>query len=309
MSDKTEISWTDATWSPVTGCTRISDGCTNCYIERTPPFRMAHRRFNGDGVGSTTGVQLHPERLRIPMHWRKPRKVFVCSMADLFHDDVPDDYIASVFGVMAVCPDHPFQVLTKRPTRMRSLLGGDFRDQVAEETTELLATTPPPGRYWPLTFDRTTEDGFNIWGPVAWPLPNVWVGTTVESADYLWRIDKLRENPAAVRFLSLEPLLGPLPNLDLTGIDWVIVGGESGPGARPMHPAWVRDIRDQCQAAGVAFHFKQWGEWTPERGVRHNDFHQFDNDPGSYVMRVGKKAAGRELDGRTWDEYPKTVSA
>lgn len=324
MSDNTKIEWTQATWNPVTGCTRVSPGCEHCYIERTPPFRMARRRFDHDGIGATTGVMLHRERLTVPLRWRKPRRIFVCSLADLFHDDVPDAYIAQVFAAMACAERHTFQCLTKRPARMRALLSNDdFRSGVAEH---VLALTT--GREFPAQIADVVD-----W----WPLRNVWAGVTVESADYLWRVDKLRETLAEVRFLSLEPLLGPLPHLDLTGIGWVITGGESGPGARPTHPQWFRSIRDQCAAAGVPFLHKQNGEWSDLAPMRRGvyDFSggivmtddgntykpgdltypdgprrgeaaraDFSHHHPTSLYRVGKKTAGRELDGRTWDQYP-----
>jgi protein gp37 len=321
------ISWTDATWNPVTGCTKVSDGCLNCYIERTPPFRMSGRAFacprcggtgkplpgarctrcwgtGRIGIGDTTGVRMHEDRLDVPLRWRKPRKVFVCSMADLFHDSVSSSFIASVFAVMALTPQHTYQVLTKRPARMRALLGG-------------------------------------------WPLPNVWLGVSVEdqgAADL--RIPILLDTPAVVRWLSCEPLLGPV-NLDkcgrhrsgdigdsgysecfdcrpldgwkgkYTSVEWVVVGGESGPNARPMHPNWARSLRDQCALAGVPFHFKQWGEWAPA-GVIHGKPDMggpsyllgdretwLRNASGTYtrMRRVGK-TAGRLLDGVLHDAYP-----
>lgn len=317
MSDNTHIEWASATWSPVTGCTRVSPGCINCYIERTPPFRMAHRRFDKDGIGGSTGVQLHPERLAIPLHWRKPRRIFVCSLADLFHDDVPDEYIAHVFAAMQSCAAHTFQVLTKRPHRMRSLLTSEaFWSAVADFGEIVMAQKPSRAQLWP---DHGQKHGY---------LPNVWVGTSVESGQWAWRADVLRGTPAVVRFLSCEPLLGPLPDLDLTGIGWVIAGGESGPGARPMHPQWARGLRDQCTAAGVPFFLKQWGEWAPERGLNHSEgngrrlhyartFLRSDGScavlgdgggPGECLERVGKKRAGRLLDGREWSEFPQAVT-
>ncbi|HET7566497.1 MAG TPA: phage Gp37/Gp68 family protein [Gaiellaceae bacterium] len=227
MSDSTAIEWTDATWNPVTGCTRVSPGCANCYIERTPPFRMAGRRFVAIAGASTTGVQFHRDRLEQPLSWRRPRRVFVCSLADLFHDDVDEGDIRDVFTTMARAPQHTFQVLTKRPERARQLF-----------ERGVLASR------W------VTE----------WPLPNVWLGVSIENARFTWRADVLREIPAAVRFISAEPLLGSLfptdarrmgprgefPQwagpLDLTEIDWVIIGGESGPGARPFHLEHAREI-------------------------------------------------------------------
>lgn len=326
MSDNSAIEWTDATWSPVTGCTRTSEGCLHCYIDRTPPFRMERRRFDGPDIGATTGVRLHPERLGVPLRWRKPRRIFVCSLADLFHDDVPDSYIAEVFAAMAQAPQHTFQVLTKRHARMRSLLG--------EDGVRLLGAAP----------DETTVQALYD----VWPLPNVWLGVSAENQKWAdIRIPALLETPAAVRWVSAEPLLGPVvlapewlqadddactcsETNGCRELGWVVAGGESGPGAQPMHPDWARSLRDQCVAAGVPFLFKQWGEWRngsadrrTERGPDHavhrdgrhvlwSDYANSDlvkGDPlqrhGACVMaRVGKKAAGRELDGRTWDQYP-----
>ena len=388
MSDGTRIEWTDATWSPVTGCTKVSEGCTHCYIERTPPFRMQGRKFRcprcdgsgyvedsdgnrlafgkrgqfipGDrcsrcsgtgraGIGDTTGVRLHEDRLTVPLRWRKPRRVFVCSMADLFHESIPDEFIARVFAVMALAPQHTFQILTKRPARMRSLLGGWGIQK--------------------LVMDRFANDddlyvrrALAAGGGQAWPLPNVWIGVSVEdqkSADL--RIPILLDTFAAVRWLSCEPLLGPVNLTDHVdrwreedggecdwghcseaavavrrdyshqdpvfacmlpvcaahrGLDWVVVGGESGPGARPMRRDWARSLRDQCAATGVPFLFKQWGEWAPDGfgigrlqrgrtyvgGIIHVESGEL---PYREIMtRVGKRNAGRELDGVLHDAYP-----
>ncbi len=250
MSTATTIEWTEATWNPVRGCSRVSPGCQHCYAER-----MAHR-FAGKGMpyegltrASRSGeprwtgkIAMVPEALDEPLHWRRPRVVFVNSMSDLFHERIPVSFIESVFGVMQKAHWHTFQVLTKRPERALTLSS-----------------------------------------KLPWPA-NVWLGASVESAEYVGRIAVLRSIRASVRFLSIEPLLGPLAPLDLAGIHWVIVGGESGPGARAMHPDWVRAIRDECIKADVAFFFKQWG------GVR-------------------KKLTGRVLDGRTWDEMPAIQAA
>lgn len=235
MAHGSSIEWTEATWNPVTGCTKISPGCKHCYAER-----MAHRLLAIGQANYRNGFELtlQPQMLELPLRWRKPLTVFVNSMSDLLHPKVPLDYVQRVFDVMRRAHWHRFQVLTKR----------------AERLAEIDAS-------------------------IDWP-DNVWMGVSVESGAYRSRIDCLRRTLARTRFLSLEPLLGPLPALDLTDIDWVIVGGESGPGARPMDPAWVVDLRDQCIAASVPFFFKQWG------GVR-------------------KKRTGRELDGRTWDEMPR----
>ena len=232
------IEWTEVTWNPVTGCSKVSAGCANCYAER-----MARRLQAMGQPNYARGFQVatHEQMVDRPLAWTRPSTVFVNSMGDLFHEDVPADFVSRVFTTMDAAYRHTFQVLTKRSGRLAALA----------------PVLPWPG--------------------------NVWAGVSVEAADYVHRIDDLRSTPAAVRFLSLEPLLGPLPELDLTDIDWVIVGGESGPGARPMDPDWVREIRDQCLSAGVPFFFKQWG------GTR-------------------KKAAGRLLDGRVWDEMPSARS-
>jgi protein gp37 len=234
MVDKSAIEWTESTWNPVTGCTKVSAGCANCYAER-----MAKRLKAMGNPNYKNGFKLtmHPELLDAPLSWRKPRVVFVNSMSDLFHEDVPAEFIQKVFGVMCRARQHTFQILTKRAERL------------AEMSKDL-----------------------------CWP-SNVWMGVTVEDQSCIDRIDSLRSTDAKVKFLSLEPLLSSLPGLNLEGIHWVIVGGESGPGARPMKKEWVVDIRERCAKAGVPFFFKQWGG-------------------------VNKKKAGRELDGRTWDEMP-----
>ncbi|MGV7864064.1 DUF5131 family protein, partial [Mycobacterium kansasii] len=204
MAEHTHIEWTEATWNVISGCTRVSPGCDHCYIERTPPFRMARRRFDGDGIGSTTGVILHPERLEIPLHWRKPRRIFVCSLADLFHDEVSDNFIAHVFAVMQSCAAHTFQVLTKRHARMRALLNSDeFWSAVTDFGTIVMGQRPSRPQYWP---DEGARNKY---------LPNVWVGVTAENQQWAdIRIPALLDTPAVVRWLSAEPLLGPL---DLAG--------------------------------------------------------------------------------------------
>lgn len=234
MSDQSGIEWTDATWNPVTGCTKVSPGCKNCYAERLAArlLAMGNPRYRNGFA-----VTLHPDQLTLPLRWRRPRRVFVNSMSDLFHPSVPEKYIRRIFDVMAEAHWHTFQILTKRSDRLAALA---------------------PDLPWP---------------------PNVWPGVSVENARYTWRIAHLQTVPAAMRFLSVEPLLGAIPKLPLQGIQWVIVGGESGGGRRPMAEAWARDIRDQCANAGVAFFFKQWGGRTP-------------------------KAGGRLLDGRTWEDTP-----
>lgn len=335
MSDNSLIEWTDATWSPTLGCTKVSEGCDHCYAMRTV-HRMS---FNpnekiwsaaegltenrpGVGVVWTNVVRTLPGRLNLPLHWTKPRRIFVDSQSDLFHDAVPDDFIAQVFMVMAQTPRHTYQILTKRPGRMRSLL-----------------------RRW------TPVTGAPPWvhtGP--WPLPNVWLGVSVE--DQHWadvRIPILLETPAAVRWISAEPLIGPVdvgigdphrghkyfhisdyrlgcldcspededvpyfrrekPESGGWGIDWVVCGGESGAGARPMHPGWARSLRDQCASADVPFLFKQWGDWAPHDVARPtaaqlNAHGTHWDGTAAATARVGKQRAGRRLDGRIHDEYP-----
>ncbi len=234
MGDKSAIEWTDATWNPVTGCTKVSPGCKNCYAERLAGRlqAMGNRRYE-NGFQLT----LHPDQVELPLRWRSPRRIFVNSMSDLFHDAVPAEFIRRVFDVMVAAHWHTFQVLTKRSARLAELA---------------------PSLKWP---------------------PNVWQGVSVENARYVCRVADLRKVPAAVRFLSVEPLLGPIPELPLDGIHWVIVGGESGPRHRPVRLEWVLAIRDRCRAVGVPFFFKQWGGATAKSG-------------------------GRLLEGRTWDDAP-----
>jgi protein gp37 len=241
MSQASKIEWTDATWNPVRGCTKISPGCKHCYAET---FAERWRGIPGHPYEQGFDLRLVPEKLAEPLRWKKPRRVFVNSMSDLFHDDVPFEYIAAVFGIMAACPQHTFQVLTKRPGRMREWFkwancqrGRGARCLCRQEAAHLVR-----GVAWDFADPRGV-----------WPLPNVWLGVSVEDRKYgLPRIDDLRATPAALRFLSVEPLLEDLGTLDLTGIDWVIVGGESGHGARPLRPEWVRSIRDQVLAQRVS---------------------------------------------------------
>jgi protein gp37 len=253
VSDNTGIEWTGATWNPVTGCTKVSPGCDHCYAE-TIAHRFAGTKAYPDGFKPT----LRPERLDQPLRWRKPRRIFVNSMADLFHDDVPDEYIAEVFTTMGRAAQHTFQILTKRHARMRSLL----QRWTSREPTWVRPDGIIDVNEMPLDADPSAA-----WvGQRPWPLSNVWLGVSVENQQWAdIRIPALLDTPAAVRFLSCEPLLGPI-NLGEpadTRVDWVIVGGESGRGARPMHPDWARSLRDQCTAAGVPFLFKQWGEHAP----------------------------------------------
>jgi protein gp37 len=234
MAVGSTIEWTEATWNPVTGCTKISPGCTHCYAER---MAMRLQAMGNANYANGFDVTLQPQMLERPLSWKKPRRIFVNSMSDLFHESVSERFIQQVFEVMREASWHTFQVLTKRSDRLAEM---DQR--------------------------------------IDWPA-NVWMGVSVESTKFEDRIDDLRGTSARIKFLSLEPLLGPLPNLNLDGIDWAIVGGESGPGARRMDPEWVTEIRDQCAQAGVAFFFKQWGG-------------------------TNKKRTGRVLEDRTWDELP-----
>jgi protein gp37 len=275
MSANSSIEWTETTWNPTTGCDRISAGCDNCYALTLAKRlkAMGSQKYQADGDSRTSGpgfgVAFHDQALLEPLSWRKPRRVFVNSMSDLAHARIDDSDIAKVFGVMAVAQRHEFQVLTKRPKRLAKLLSrSDFRTMMAQS----------------VYFGGDGNGGARVrdWliDGARWPLPNVWIGASIESDEYCWRADALRQVPAAVRFLSCEPLLGPLPSLDLTEIDWVIVGGESGHGYRPLDLDWVREVRNLCVSRHVPLFFKQVG------GIR-------------------PKAGGRLLDGRTWDEYPR----
>jgi len=239
MAQGSAIEWTESTWNPVTGCSKISQGCKHCYAER-----MARRLQAMGQPNYRNGFQitLQPHMLELPLRWKRPQTIFVNSMSDLFHRDVPLEYIQRVFAVMRAAHWHRFQVLTKRADRLLQLSG-----------------------------DLNWAD-------------NIWMGVSVENDRQRGRVGLLRASSAKVKFLSLEPLLGPLPGLDLAGLDWVIVGGESGPGARPMAPAWVTDLRDQCLAAKVAFFFKQWGG-------------------------ANKKRTGRLLENQTWDQLPLLATA
>lgn len=257
MGDKTNISWTDATWTTLTGCDHVSPGCENCYSAGLTATRLAHLpQYAGladwvDGRGRFNGtIRLLPERLDRPLRWTRPRKIFVNSMSDTFHKDVPDKYIADMFDIMLRASQHTFQVLTKRPQRMAQLLRR-FR------TID--------GESWYVSTDEPGPSGLCD----QMEFPNVWLGSSVENDTYTFRADHVRRTPAAVRFLSLEPLLGPVPSLDLTGIDWAIVGGESGRNARPMEEDWVREIAAKCAESGTALWVKQMGAvWADRNGVK-----------------------------------------
>lgn len=285
----TAIEWTDETWNPVTGCTRVSPGCAHCYIERTPPFRMAGRKFTHGADGATTGVILHPERLEQPLRWRKPRRVFVNSLSDLFHEEIPDEFIVECFVSMALAREHTFQVLTKRPEAAARAMGIVKQRIFSAIDRRAVGERNLLRRAYAGSFHRTD-----------WPLPNVWVGVSIENARYTWRADVLREIPAAVRFISAEPLLGSLfpttpkfmsPPLDLTGIDWLIVGGESGPGARSMSLEWARELVRACREHDVAPFVKQLGA-KPVGGM--------DVGTQFYLPLKDKK-------GGDWDEWPEDL--
>jgi protein gp37 len=341
MSDHTKIEWTDATWNVITGCSVISPGCTNCYAMRLAGTRLKHtpsrRALTRDtkaGPVWTGEMRFNEQWLTQPLKWPRPRMIFVCAHGDLFHESVPNEWIDRVFAVMALAPQHTFQVLTKRAKRMRAYIA----EHHSRNGVELAAERIKPSKGLPVSPKWCFQ----------WPLPNVWLGVSAEDqtrADE--RVPELLATPAAVRFVSCEPLLGPIDliRIKLQGVvdpfdafvgatwsqpaslngarffssnierkdrprlDWVIVGGESGPYARPMHPDWVRSLRDQCAAADVPFFFKQWGEWAdaddfPSETQEHYDVLGLTERMN---IRVGKRAAGRDLDGRTWDEMPETV--
>jgi protein gp37 len=260
----TSIEWTEQTWNPTTGCDRISPGCTNCYaLTMAKRLKgMGQAKYQNDGDSRTSGpgfgLTVHPDVLTEPLRWRKPRKVFVNSMSDFFHARVPRPFLARVFAVMAATPQHTYQILTKRPERAARILpdlctcgSGHPPGEHFRSSMEWAATSHSP------TYVPGLEHG--IYHRSGWPLPNVWIGTSIESDTYTRRIDHLRATPAAVRFISAEPLLGPLPSADFTGINWVIIGGESGPGARPFDPQWAADLIDQSRKAGAAPFVKQLG--------------------------------------------------
>ncbi|MFC3180494.1 phage Gp37/Gp68 family protein [Cypionkella sinensis] len=343
MADKSLIEWTDATWNPITGCTLVDDGCRHCYaahlITSWPaignhPSREGLARKNAAGESKFTGeVRFNEQWLDQPLRWKKPRRIFVCAHGDLFHPEVPDEWIDKVFAVMALAPQHTFQVLTKRPERAREYLMGLTCDGARRLNVARMA-----GHLFGDEADAKASNRH-------WPMSNVWMLTSVsDQASANERIPQLLACPAAVRGISAEPLLGPV---DLTldglvclpcpasldglrmdtdtgayeccsrcdytgvgsewGIDWVICGGESGPHARPMHPDWARSLRDQCVAAGVPFLFKQWGEWAADQ-IGPEDARSTRYPPGHVeFLKIGKKRAGRKLDGVEWSQFPEVA--
>lgn len=301
MGSKTKIQWTEATWNPVTGCSKVSEGCRFCYAERES-HRFGFTKLPWIAANANTNVVCHEDRLKVPMHWKRPRMVFVNSMSDLFHENVPIKFMSKVFEVMSMTPQHTYQILTKRPKRMKTFvtawIGGYHHDE-----------------------SKGLVDGCRM------PLKNVWLGVSVEdqkTADE--RIPILLNTPSAIRWVSAEPLLGPIENMiglhpDYeTGLHWVVVGGESGrkdQQVRPMHPDWPISLRDQCVQAHIPYFFKQWGEYLPlieiqQRANKNLDFFSLTHDPkilsfenqSMEFWRVGKKAAGRILEGRQWNDYP-----
>lgn len=292
MARVTEISWTESTWNPVTGCDKVSPGCAHCYAET---FAERWRGIPGHPYEQGFDLKLHPARLELPLRWKKPSMIFVNSMSDLFHEQIPDEYIAEVFAVMATADRHTYQVLSKRPERMRDLLAsGVFRRAVAA-----LVHDARKGCVGDLS--ATDLDSY-----LTWPLPGVWLGVSIENRRFVDRADVLRDTPAAVRFISAEPLLGPLAaELDLHDIDWVICGGESGPKHRPIDPEWVRALRDACQATGLVC--CGWSR-TRDAGGRCCGQPDDEGPRTAFFLKqwggVRPKANGRTLDGRTWDEMP-----
>jgi protein gp37 len=345
MTKKSGISWTDATWNPVTGCTKVSEGCKHCYAEREVEGRWSKNPKSVFFGRSFTDVQSHKDQLAVPMKWKKPHRIFVCPRADLFHESVPFEFIAAVFGAMSVAEQHTFQVLTKRPERML-----EFFDWLLHEADRVHESDGPTSLcVMHLLILGADLPRFALFKKATWPLHNVHLGVTIENqaaADE--RISLLLATPAAVRWISAEPLIGPVTfrwaswvnekdmharygsyhHLDgLRGINWIVAGGESGPNARPMHPDWARNIRDQCEAAGVPFLFKQFGEWTQTeckpggdlggdmrkelvrivKPVGENDGHFRRGDV--LMRKIGTKSAGRLLDGVLHDDYPELRGA
>lgn len=331
----TKIEWADETWNPMVGCSKVSAGCDHCYAIRTVHRGLSeqHRGLTVVPEGQTAPewngqINEVPKLLDQPLRWGRPRRIFVNSLSDLFHPGVSNSYIAQVVGIMALAEQHTFQVLTKRPKRMALWLEHpEMVERVVKAIKELADESRAVKRAvhlsgWPRL--RALLDG---------GLPNAWWGTSIESDEVAWRADVFKAMPRAkVCWVSVEPLLGPITKLDLTHVRWVVAGGESGPGARPMHPDWVRDLRDRTldgvPPAACAFLFKQWGDWVPsdqadvrqvmvsQGRAQYPSVHLLPDGTvakpsdledwlkGTHLLRVGKGKAGRLLDGRTWDEYP-----
>lgn len=317
MSDKTSIEWATATWNPIRGqnarhtCARISPGCDNCYAATMTRRGLCGTAPIDYGRGETPNdpSRLDETALLQPFKWKEPRTIFVCSMTDLFGTWVPDEWIDRIFGVMALTPWHTYQVLTKRPSRMHEYMtrlvqgawagryfvdgqpGTDVQFRQNGVVCELFKVTPPQvlnrASAWQ---DERYPDGDGFCRE--WPLSNVWMGTSIESDQYVWRANKLRETPAAVRWISAEPLLSGLPSLDLTGIDWLVAGGESGPGSRPLLVAWLRELRDRCETAGTAYFVKQLGTlWARENGLGANKGGDIEAFPPDLRIRQMPNAA------------------
>ena len=325
MADGSKIEWTDSTWNIVTGCSVLSPGCTNCYAMRLAGTRLRDhpsrerltQEVNGNHIW-TGEVRLNVEWMTQPIQWTKPRRIFVCAHGDLFHDHVPSGWIDMVFAVMALCPQHIFQVLTKRSGRMRAYLNDPETPQ--RVAARILELGPEWGVRGEAMFEPLAElEDEHQPEHVTWPLSNVWAGVSAEDQER-WdeRVSDLSETLATIRWVSAEPLLGliePGP-FGLAWVDWLVVGGESGPGARPMQPDWARGLRDTALREGARFHFKQWGVWAPKdespsgdavrRAESEKSLRVLNAEHGGRVImeRMSKDRAGRTLDGRTWDEFP-----
>ena len=312
-----KIEWTDRVWNPITGCTKVSQGCKNCYAEREWPRLSANPKTVYFGR-AFTDVLCHHERLEQPIRWRKPSRIFVNSMSDLFHPDVPTEFLNKVWATMILSPQHTFQILTKRPERMLEYVSSipERAHEIAQASKHILN-----GKSW-LDGDRTY--GFVEAIAEFSPVQNIWLGVSAENQETAnERISLLLKTPAAIRFVSIEPMLGAISlheyykeeedscwSIWTDYLDWVICGGESGSNARPMHPSWAKSLRDQCVAAEVPFMFKQWGEWYPLYQADEADNYSkkcemIEDESGVRLMKIGKKSAGRLLDGFLHDEYPR----
>lgn len=329
----TKIEWTDRTWNPVSGCTKVSEGCKNCYAETIAKRFWGERKF--------TDVRCHEDRLEQPLHWKKPSKIFVNSMSDLFHPDVPFEFIDKVFAVIGRSQHHIYQILTKRPERMLEYFMDNRYQKILSESYQLNAKIKPEMIGSGIDNPKGWGNGLPAWG-----YKHLWLGVTVENQEQAdKRIPILLQIPADVRFISVEPMLGPVNIADLISrsdvneldcrplgswhLDWIICGGESGTKARPVHPHWVRSLKDECHAIGVSFFFKQWGEWkpnefSPEQIITMNNCVpclpptemwlddngrklKEPNDTSWLMMKVGKKRSGCLLDGKEYKQFPEVV--